>query len=336
MQGSSFRTFVRIANRINREVAEMPARILILGAGPIGTSFAAVFSDAGACVTLCDPDTARLEHSPKAISEHRNAIETAKLSMDGPPSEVTLISDFGDVGEDLDLVIECGPEDVETKQGIFADLHARTASDTILATASSAITISKIIPDPAKQARCIVAHPVNPPSILRLIELCPAPGTNPSTTERASELFRSAGFSPVVLGHEVEGFLLNRLQSAVLREAYRLVDEGAADVDAIDTVMRLGLGPRWALSGPFETAELNTIGGIKGHAARMGPAYKRIGEDRGETVDWHPDLVARVARERDALRGDTTVEQRRIWRAHAVARLIAARDALAGEPNDEE
>ena len=90
------------------------------------------------------------------------------------------------------------------------------------------------------------------------------------------------------------------------------------------------------MSGPFETAELNTVGGIEAHAARMGPAYKRIGEDRGETVDWHPDLINRVARERDALRGNTSVEQRRIWRANAVARLVAARDALAEDPNEKE
>ena len=314
----------------------MSVRIVILGAGPIGTSFAAAFSDAGTHVTLCDPDETRLALAPKAISEQKDAIATAGLSAGGPAPEVSLRAAFDDANDDVAMIIECGPENLGAKQAIFADLLARTSLETILATTSSAITISSILPDREDQKRCIVAHPVNPPSILRLIELCLAPGTASSTTDRAAELFASLGFSPVVLGHEVEGFLLNRLQSAVLREAYRLVDEGVADVDAIDTVMRLGLGPRWALSGPFETAELNTVGGIEAHAARMGPAYKRIGEDRGETVDWHPDLINRVARERDALRGNTSVEQRRIWRANAVARLVAARDALAEDPNEKE
>lgn len=100
----------------------------------------------------------------------------------------------------------------------------------------------------------MVAHPVNPPSVLRLIELAPAPGTLAQTVTRAADLFARTGFTAVTLGHEIDGFILNRLQGAVLREAYRLVAEGVADADGIDTVMRLGLGPRWALSGPFETA----------------------------------------------------------------------------------
>ncbi len=306
----------------------MRARVVILGAGPIGTSFAAVFSDAGASVTLCDPDANRLGQSPRAIEAQRAAIAIAGLSAGGAPADVKCAPDSTGALEEADLVIECGPERLDAKQAIFAGLLAQAPSDTILTTASSAITISRILPNPADQDRCLVAHPVNPPSVLRLIELCPAPGTAEKTTDRASELFKAVGFSPVILSQEIEGFLLNRLQGAVLREAYRLVDEGVADADAIDTVMRMGLGPRWALSGPFETAELNTDGGIEGHAARMGPAYARIGRSRGETVDWHPDLVARVAREREALRG-STIEQRRAWRANAVARLVAARDALA-------
>jgi len=185
---------------------------------------------------------------------------------------------------DAPIVIECGPENLEIKQGIFAGLLDKTGPQTVLATASSAITISRIVPDAERQARCLVAHPVNPPSVLRVIELVPAEGTAAATMEKAQDIFQAAGFSTVALGHEIEGFVMNRLQGAVLREGYRLVDEGVTDVAGVDDIMRLALGPRWALSGPFETAELNTPGGIKAHAARMGPAYKRMGEARGETV----------------------------------------------------
>ncbi len=314
----------------------MPARITILGAGVIGTSFSAVFSDAGASVTLCDPDPQRLAEAPAALDAHKGAIALARLSMGGSGSEIVYEAESSKAVAKADFVLECGPERLETKQAIFAALLADTPPTAILATASSAITISRILPDPADQARCIVAHPVNPPSILRLIELCPAPGTDTAVTQRAVSLFKATGFTPVVLGHEVEGFLLNRLQGAVLREAYRLVEDGVADVGAIDTVMRMGLGPRWSLSGPFETAELNTDGGIKAHAARMGAAYKRMGEERGERVDWPDELVSHVALEREALRGGLTVEDRRAWRAQALARLVAARDALAGDDDGRE
>ena len=133
------------------------------------------------------------------------------------------------------------------------------------------------------------------------------------------------------LGHEVEGFVLNRLQGALLREAYRLVDEGVTDVAGVEAAVRLGLGPRWALSGPFETAELNTPGGIRAHAARMGPAYARMGAERGETVDWREDLVARVERERRAEVAAEALPARALWRAAAVARLVALRDRLMEE-----
>jgi 3-hydroxyacyl-CoA dehydrogenase len=229
------------------------------------------------------------------------------------------------------LVIECGPEHLATKQSIFADLLAKTGDDTVLATASSAIQMSRIVTNEGHQARCLVAHPVNPPAVLRIVELCPAPGTTSRTMIRTADLFGAVGFRTAALGHEVEGFILNRLQGAVLREAYRLVSEGVADPDDIDAVMRLGLGPRWALSGPFETVELNTSGGITAHADRMGPAYKRMGEERGETVDWNAPLIARVAASREASRGGVSIEDRARWRSRAVARLVGFRDGLMDE-----
>ncbi|MFT7191278.1 MAG: L-gulonate 3-dehydrogenase, partial [Dinoroseobacter sp.] len=192
----------------------------------------------------------------------------------------------------------------------------------------------QILPDEAAQSRCLVAHPVNPPAILRLIELVPAPGTASRVLDAASKLFSTLGFEAVVLRHEVEGFILNRLQGAVLREAYRLVSEGITSVNDIDTVMRLGLGPRWALAGPFETAELNTPGGIKAHAARMGPAYKRIGEGRGETVEWTDELVAQVESQRRQILPEASLPTRADWRAIAIARLVAARDQISRDSND--
>jgi len=301
--------------------------ITILGAGSIGVSFAAVFADAGAHVILADPDKDRCNAVDTGLAVQQGAIQTAGLSRGGT-GHVSVVDHPGEKLKHADLVLECGPEMLKTKQAIFADLLAQTDKDTILATASSAITISQILPDTAQQRRCLVAHPVNPPAVLRVIELVPAPGTDPAATKKAAGIFGAAGFETVQLNHEIEGFVLNRLQGAVLREAYRLVDEGVTDVAGVEAIMRMGLGPRWALSGPFETAELNTPGGIKAHAARMGPAYKRMGEARGETVKWSDALVTNVdAQRRDALPADGLADRAQ-WRARAVAQLIAARDKL--------
>lgn len=310
----------------------LKTHIVILGAGFIGLSFSAVFSDAGNRVTLVDPDSQRRAAAADGIKAQSEAIALARLGqLKGGDIVVTDMAD--DALETADLVIECGPEALDIKQAIFADLLAKTGEATILATASSAIPMSQIVPDIGDQTRCLVAHPMNPPAVLRIIELCPAAGTSADSVDTAAILFNAAGFATAVLGHEVEGFILNRLQGAVLREAYRLVDEGVADPNDIDKAMRLGLGPRWALAGPFETAELNTPDGIPAHAKRMGPAYKRIGEARGETVDWHDGLVSRVADARDIARSGETIENRAKWRSRAVARLVALRDELLGNAN---
>ncbi len=302
-------------------------QVVVLGAGFIGVSLAAVFADAGWHVTLVDPDSKRLNAAARGIEDQAAAIALAGLNTNRN-GKVECVASAEASLKKCQLVLECGPEDLAVKQSIFADLLASTGPAAILATTSSAIPMSQIVPENERQSRCLVAHPVNPPAVLRLMELCPAPGTHQDRVDQAAKLFAEAGFSPAILAREVEGFILNRLQSAVLREAYRLVDEGVTEPNEIDKVMRLGLGPRWALSGPFETAELNTPGGIVAHAARMGPAYKRIGEARGETVTWSPQLVERVARARDIARAGRSIPDRAAWRAHAVAKLVAVRDRL--------
>ena len=306
------------------------SNIVILGAGFIGLSFSAVFEDAGFQVTLADPDPQRRGAAADGIKAQQEAIRLAALGQN-KAGNITVVDAPDGALPAAGLVLECGPENLDTKRAIFADLLVKTDENTILATASSAIPMSQIVCNVRDQSRCLVAHPMNPPAVLRIIELCPAPATTLENQERAAAMFEGAGFAAAQLRHEIEGFILNRLQGAVLREAYRLVDEGVAEPNDIDKAMRLGLGPRWALAGPFETAELNTPGGISAHAERMGPAYKRMGEARGETVDWNGALISRVADARAAARGGETIPHRAQWRSLAVARLVALRDNLLGQ-----
>lgn len=304
--------------------------VTILGAGAIGCAFAATFLDAGADVVLVEPSDHARAPAPKRIEEQTRAIEVAGLRQGGGGT-LTLKSAAEQEAAHADLVLECGPERLNAKQAIFADILSRTAATTVLASASSAIPISQTVPVTQAQRNCLVAHPANPPSVLRVIELVPGAGTSMDTIERAERLFRIAGFSTVTLKREIEGFVMNRLQGAVLREAYRLVDDGVASANEIDDVMRLSLGPRWALSGPFETAELNTPGGIRAHVERLGPAYKRMGEARGETVNWHEALVKTVEVDRRTSLAMKDIPARVAWRARAVAELVFARNRIAGE-----
>jgi L-gulonate 3-dehydrogenase len=320
---------VRHANIWQAKGDTVRERVTVLGAGSIGLSLAAALADAGHPVTLAEPDPARRRAAAEGLAAQCTAMESAGLAR-GAEGAVEVVTEPGVALAASVLIWECGPEVLEVKRSIFAQLLAR-APGSVLASASSAIPMSRILPDQSQQARALVAHPVNPPAVLRLVELVPAPATDTATVERAAALLSGAGFATVRLGREVEGFVLNRLQGALLREAYRLVDEGVTDVAGVETAVRMGLGPRWAFSGPFETAELNTPGGIRAHAARMGPAYARMGAERGETVNWHEALLARVEAERRTEVAAEALPARALWRASAVARLVALRDRLMGE-----
>jgi 3-hydroxyacyl-CoA dehydrogenase len=140
--------------------------------------------------------------------------------------------------------------------------------------------------------------------------------------------------SPVLVRREVEGFVFNRLQGALLREAYCLVRDGVASVEDVDRVVRDGLGRRWAVIGPFETAELNTRGGIEAHAQKLGPAYARMGAERGQDDPWTPELVARVAGELHERLPPDRWEERAAWRDDALIALERARreSAIFAEP----
>ncbi|MCY0151882.1 3-hydroxyacyl-CoA dehydrogenase NAD-binding domain-containing protein [Hoeflea alexandrii] len=168
--------------------------LVVLGAGSIGVSFSAVFRDAGFEVTICDPDTERSSAATQAIEAQRAAMALAGLERGGN-GKLNVVGSLDSTVEKADMVIEAGPERLEDKQAIFLDLLERASQDAILATASSAIPMSRILPRPADQARCLVAHPVNPPAILRLIELCPAPSDISTDHGEGFASFRSCGFS---------------------------------------------------------------------------------------------------------------------------------------------
>ncbi|MCP4319469.1 MAG: 3-hydroxyacyl-CoA dehydrogenase [Hyphomicrobiales bacterium] len=298
--------------------------ITVLGGGEIGLGMAAVFADAGASVEVVDPDGSVRASAQDKLQAYSTEMQVAGLLQDRSGGEVVLREALADTRKQAALVVEAGPEDLSIKRQLFSEIRAHVGDDVPIVTTSSAITISQILEDPGDRRAALVAHPANPPTLIRIVECVPAPETDLAVVETVTDLLNWAGFSAVRIGHEVEGFALNRLQSALLREAYRLVEAGVVDVNGADRLVSEGLGLRWALSGPFETADLNTAGGIAAHVQRMGPAYTRIGMDNGERgLPWSEQLVASVIAQRNAAlpaeRRNTRVE----WRRRALAALIA-------------
>jgi L-gulonate 3-dehydrogenase len=292
-------------------------QVAIIGGGSIGIAFAVVFARAGWPVRLFDPDVQRRNVALDEIGARLLDLTKFDLldeAVKAVTARVQVVDSIAGAVADTDLVMECAPERIELKRALFAELDAAAPAAAILASASSALTVSSFAADLPGRHRCVIAHPGNPPYLIPVIEIVPAPFTDTEVAERATQLFRDAGLKPVRVAKEVEGFVFNRLQGAVLREAYCLVRDGVATVDDIDTVMREGLGFRWSVIGPFETVDLNTRGGIGSHAQKMGPAYERMGAERGQHDPWTPELVATVEGARRAALPLDQWEARVAWR----------------------
>src|SRR5580698_11601770 len=149
----------------------------------------------------------------------------------------------------------------------------------------------------AGRHRCIVAHPVNPPHVVPVVEVAAAPWTSADVIARTRELQQHVGQVPIIVKREVPGFILNRLQAALLNEAWRLVKEDYVSVEDLDKVIKDGLGLRWAFMGPFETVDLNAPGGITEYASRYGPVMQGLMKD--VTYEpWDAKLVAKIDAER--------------------------------------
>lgn len=314
--------------------------VAIVGAGSIGVAFALVFARAGRRVRLQDPSPDRRAAVPGELAA-RLADLAAHGIFDGDAAavvaDVAVVADLETALADAAFVMECAPEDEALKRALFARIAAHAPADAVLASASSAIRASRFAADlpEAARARCLVAHPGNPPTLIPVVELAPAPFTDPAIVERAHALLAACGMTPVRLAKEVEGFVYNRLQGAVLREAYCLVRDGVIAVADLDAVVRDGLGLRWSVVGPFETADLNVRGGIAAHAQRMGAAYARMGAERGQDDPWTEGLVATVAAQRRAIlpleRWEEGVRARDIGLMRALAARKAA-DSGEDEP----
>ena len=311
-----------------------PVWITILGGGPIGLGMAAVFADAGASVAVVEPDELVRDRAPNMLQSFRDEMRVAGLLRDRSDRVVALCESLAHVNRRPQLVIEAGPEDLPVKRRLFTDIRLHLGPQVPIATTSSAMTISQILANPDERRAAVVTHPANPPTLIRIVECVPAPQTEPAVVETVSRLLEWAGFSAVRIGREIEGFAMNRLQSALLREAYRLVEAGVVDVNGADRLVAEALGPRWALSGPFETADLNTAGGIAEHVRRLGPAYARIGEENGERgLPWSSELVARVVAQRRAALPESHRDARVDWRRQALAALIACKREAVNADN---
>lgn len=296
----------------------------VVGAGLIGRAWAVVFARAGWKVTLFDAVPAQLSAARQLIAHALSEQEAAGLINDarGALERIAFCTTLSEAVCDAIWVQENLPEDVAIKRTAFAELDRLSPPDAILASSTSAIVASQFTADLAGRARCLVAHPVNPPHLVPVVELCGAPWTSEATLDRARATMESVGQVPVLVRREIDGFVLNRLQGALLSEAMRLVADGIVSPEDLDKTVRDGLGLRWSFMGPFATIELNAPGGVADYCARYSGFYRRLAADPAPASVWEGQGAAHVATALGAPLTAAQRDERTGWRDR---RLLALR-----------
>ncbi len=301
----------------------------IVGAGLIGRSWANVFARAGWRVLVWDPVAAQREAAHAQIAQSLQDLARHGL-VDDPAAaaaRVVVVDTLADAVRGTEYVQESGPETLDVKLATFAQMDAAAAPSTILASSTSAIVASLFTEKLAGRARCRVAHPVNPPHLAQVVELCGAPWTAPETIQRARAIHDAIGQAPIEVKREVDGFVLNRLQVALLTEAFRLVQDGYVTPQDLDRTISHGLGLRWSFMGPFETIELNAPGGIADYCARYTPWFRRYMADLPSPSVWDDANWNKAADAWGPAPTADAVAQKSLWRNERLAALAAHKRA---------
>ncbi|EHL99429.1 3-hydroxyacyl-CoA dehydrogenase [Acetobacteraceae bacterium AT-5844] len=295
----------------------MSEKIAIIGTGLVGSGWAIVFARSGCKVALYDAAEGAAERARAVIADRVEELARYGLLKDKPADVVARVSVARTLEEALRgaaYAQESVLERVDVKRKLFAEIDAVIGPDTMVGSSSSGIPASLYTDHVACRARCLVAHPVNPPYLAPVVELVPAPWTAKETVQAVRALMERVGQAPVEATREIEGFILNRLQGVLLMEAWRLVEDGLVSAKDLDTTMSQGLGLRWAFMGPFETIDLNAPGGIADYSRRLGPLYQSIAASTQEHRVWDEALIGKLEAQRREELPAEDLAQRQAWR----------------------
>jgi L-gulonate 3-dehydrogenase len=303
------------------------ANVAIVGSGFIGRAWAISFARAGHEVRMWD-------QSPAATSGARDYIEGVLgdlaandllrgQSVDTVLGRIAMVAELAEALADAAHVQENTPENLDVKREVFSLIDRLAGPQTVIASSTSALLPSKFTDHLPGRHRCLVVHPINPPYLIPAAEVVPAPWTSAETLERTRVFLIDAGHAPLVMKRELDGFIMNRLQGALLEEAFRLVADGYASVEDVDIGIRDGLALRWSFMGPFETIDLNAPGGVRDYADRYQGIYSNIFPQMLRRVDWAGEVMKTVEAERSRRLPRESLGERQVWRDRRLMALAA-------------
>ena len=284
----------------------------VIGGGLIGASWAAIFSKSGFNVFVYDPYPDVFDTYKSRVTSFLEELKTIDetINVEESLNRINANVTIEDLCSNVEYIQESAPEILSVKQELFAKLDNLAPEEVVIGSSSSAMPISSITQNLKGQHRCIITHPANPPHLIPCVEICPGENTSNKTIEKTKEIFTASGATIVNVKKEIDGFILNRLQGALLNEAMRLYSDGYASSDEIDATIRDGLGLRWAFMGPFETIDLNAPGGIKDYISRYGPIFVEMAKNQTKIPDWSEEAGKKLELERRKILSHDKLEDR--------------------------
>lgn len=292
-------------------------RVAVVGTGVIGASWVAYFLSQGLDVDATDPSPGAEQRLRDAVARLWPTMEHIGLCAGASQDRVSFHADLLDALKNADFVQENGPEDETLKIDLFRRMDAALPADVILASSSSGLLISKVQSACRHPERVVLGHPFNPPHLIPLVEVIGGEQTSAEALQFTMDFYSSIGKRSVNPRKEVKGHIANRLQAALWREAFHLVDQGVATVQDIDTAIAYGPGLRWALLGPFMNLHLSGgQGGIEHLLDHLGGPIENWWKDLG-SPSMTAELKAKVAE-----------QVREVLAAYDESTFVAERDRL--------
>jgi 3-hydroxyacyl-CoA dehydrogenase len=296
--------------------------VAIIGAGLIGRSWSLVFLRAGWHVRIFDPSSGIGEKAVSWVGEALGDFGVDENKFPAIVQNLTSCATLEEAVDGADYVQENASEVLEAKKALFEVLDSLTAEDVPIGSSTSGLVPSSFCANLPGRHRAMVAHPVNPPHLVPLVELVPSPFTDRALLTKVHAVMTEIGQRPITLEKEVPGFVLNRLQTALVNEAMSLAADGVAGVDDIDKCVRHGLGLRWAFIGPFETMDLNADGGIGEYSTKFRALFETLGSDIDVTRPWDDELRAKITEQRRAILPLGGISERQKWRDRQLIGLL--------------
>lgn len=303
------------------------ANVAIVGSGFIGRAWAISFARAGHDVRMWDRSPAATGGARDYIAGVLGDLAANDLlrgqAVDAVLGRITIVAEMAEALAGAVHIQENTPENLEVKRQVFALIDRLADPQTVIASSTSALLPSKFTDHLQGRHRCLVVHPINPPYLIPAAEVVPAPWTSADTVERTRAFLIDAGHAPLVMKRELDGFIMNRLQGALLEEAFRLVADGYASVEDVDIGIRDGLALRWSFMGPFETIDLNAPGGVRDYVERYQSIYSNIFPQTLRRVDWAGEVMKTVEADRRERLPRENLGERQVWRDRRLMALAA-------------